>query len=135
MHEVPENVNGFRRECSLAQPSGGGVAGGMNVLFVCSRNQWRSPTAERVWRNHPSLNVRSGGTSENARHTVTEGDIRWADVIFVMEKKHRSRLMAEFRFMLEGKPIHVLDIPDEYKFMDPELVELLRDAVGGILVL
>ena len=107
----------------------------MNVLFVCSRNQWRSPTAERVWRDHPELQVRSGGTSPKARHTVTKGDIEWADVIFAMEKNHRSRLRADFADILDGKPIHVLDIPDQYQFMDPELVDLLRDAVRAILTL
>lgn len=56
----------------------------LNVLFVCSRNQWRSPTAEQVFRRHPALNVRSGGTSPNARHTVSAQDIQWADVILVM---------------------------------------------------
>jgi predicted protein tyrosine phosphatase len=104
-----------------------------NVLFVCSRNQWRSPTAERVWRDHPALNVRSAGTSPNARRTVSEGDLRWADVVFAMEKKHRSRLLAEFARAIGNKPIHVLGIADEYKFMDPELVEHLRQAVGEIL--
>jgi len=50
-----------------------------------------------------------------------------------MEEKHKSRLLAEYRQVLENKPIHVLDIPDEYKFMEPELVELLRESVGAIL--
>jgi predicted protein tyrosine phosphatase len=50
-----------------------------------------------------------------------------------MEKKHRSRLLAEFGYAIDGKPIHVLDIPDEYKFVDPELVELVRDSVAGVL--
>lgn len=104
-----------------------------NVLFVCSRNQWRSPTAEQVWRRHPQLNVRSGGTSPNARHTVSVDDIRWADVVIVMEQKHKSRLVAEFTRLLDNKPIHVLDIPDEYKYMDPELVELLEQSVGSLL--
>lgn len=105
----------------------------MNVLFVCSRNQWRSPTAEQVWRRHPLLNVRSGGTSPSARHTVSVDDIRWADVVIVMEQKHKSRLVAEFTRLLDNKPIHVLDIPDEYKYMDPELVELLEQSVGSLL--
>ena len=107
----------------------------MNALFVCSRNQWRSPTAERVWRNEPGFQVRSGGTSPNARHTVTAGDIEWADVIFAMEKKHRSRLRADFAEFLDGKTIHVLNIPDQYQFMDPELVDILRDAVRAALQL
>lgn len=50
-----------------------------------------------------------------------------------MEEKHKSRLLAEYRRVLENKPIHVLDIPDEYKFMEPELVDLLRQSVGAIL--
>ena len=107
----------------------------LNVLFVCSRNQWRSPTAEQVFRRHPVLNVRSGGTSPNARHTVSGQDIQWADVILVMEQKHKSRLMAEFTSMLLGKPVHVLDIPDEYRYMDAELVEMLEVAVSGALQL
>jgi predicted protein tyrosine phosphatase len=87
-----------------------------NVLFICSRNQWRSPTAEQIWRRHPLIRARSAGTSPNARHTVSVDDIEWADVILAMEEKHKSRLVAEFKRMLEGKPIHVLDIPDEYKY-------------------
>jgi predicted protein tyrosine phosphatase len=106
-----------------------------NVLFVCSRNQWRSPTAEQIWRKHPALSVRSGGTSPNARHPVSANDVSWAQVIFVMEDKHKSRLLAQFRQLLENKAIHVLDIPDDYKYMDAELVELLRESVGSILEL
>ena len=107
----------------------------LNVLFICSRNQWRSPTAEQVWRRHPQLNVRSGGTSPSARHTVSADDIEWADVIFVMEQKHKSRLVAGFTGLLANKPVHVLDIPDEYRYMDPELVELLERSVSGVLSL
>ncbi|AWM58364.1 phosphotyrosine protein phosphatase [Stutzerimonas stutzeri] len=104
-----------------------------NVLFICSRNQWRSPTAETIWRKHPDISVRSAGTSPNARKTVGPADIRWADVIIVMEQKHKNRLVAEFTRLLDHKPIHVLEIPDEYKYMDPELVEILEDSVGGCL--
>lgn len=107
----------------------------MKVLFVCSRNQWRSPTAEQLWRRHPKLAVRSGGTSPNARHPVSIDDVRWSDVIFVMEEKHKSRLVAEFTRLLANKPVHVLDIPDDYKFMDPELVEMLEQSVNSILSL
>src|SRR6187402_3580218 len=100
------------------------------VLFICSKNQWRSPTAEAVWRKHPALSVRSAGTSSAARRKVSAEDIRWADVIFVMEEKHRSRLLAEFTVTIERKPLHVLDIPDDYQFMDPELVEQLEELVA-----
>jgi predicted protein tyrosine phosphatase len=105
----------------------------LNVLFICSRNQWRSPTAEQLWRKHPKLAVRSAGTSPNARHRVSIEDVRWADVILVMEEKHKSRLKAEFARLLDNKRLHVLDIPDEYKFMDPELVDMLEQSVNGLL--
>jgi len=106
-----------------------------NVLFVCSKNQWRSPTAETLWRRHPDWNVRSGGTSPNARHHVSEDDVRWADVILVMEEKHKSRLRAEYTRLLEFKPVHVLDIPDDYRYMDAELVEQLEQVVPSILAI
>ena len=79
------------------------------------------------------MSVRSAGTSPNAQRKVSADDIRWAEVIFVMEEKHKSRLVAEFSRLLDGKAIHVLDIPDEYKYMDPELVEQLERSVSAIL--
>lgn len=101
----------------------------MNILFICSRNQWRSPTAETVFRRYPGVNVRSAGTSPNARRTVSEADIWWADKIFVMEQKHKNRLKAAFPRALQYKPLAVLDIPDDYGYMDAELVVLLEQSV------
>lgn len=107
----------------------------LNVLFVCSRNQWRSPTAEQVWRRHPDVSARSAGTSTGACRVVSAADLAWADVILVMEDKHKSRLMVEYRALLVRKPLHVLDIPDDYRYMDPELVELLSEPVAALLCL
>lgn len=104
-----------------------------NVLFVCSRNQWRSPTAERIWKNHPKIMTRSAGTSANARRTISAKDIQWADVMLVMEEKHKQRIIAEFSRLVKHKKIYVLDIPDEYKFMDPDLIEELKQIVVPLL--
>jgi len=76
-----------------------------NLLFICSRNQWRSPTAEAIWRKIPDFSVRSAGTSPKAKRTVSSEDIRWADMIFVMEKKHKNRLVAKFTRMLNHNVI------------------------------
>ena len=103
------------------------------LLFICSRNQWRSPTAENVFRRHPSVEVRSAGTSAKARRTVSVSDLQWADEIIVMESKHKQTLRAKFDRSLLRRDIHVLNIPDEYQFMDPELVQLLLDVVEPIL--
>ena len=103
------------------------------VLFICSRNQWRSPTAESIFRKHPAHAVRSAGTSRSAKRTVTAADLDWADVVLVMEDKHKSRLRGTFGPVLQHKPVRVLHIPDEYGFMDPALVEALGVAVSAAL--
>ena len=104
-----------------------------NILFICSKNKWRSPTGEQIFKNHAELNVRSAGTSSSARKTVNAKDILWADIIFVMEEKHKSRLKAEFIKLVKYKDIQVLDIPDEYQYMDEELVDILEQAVSVYL--
>ena len=105
----------------------------MNLLFICSKNQWRSPTAEAIYRNRANLAVRSAGTSATARRTVNASDIRWADHIMAMEHHHKDRLKEKFTQELARKKIHVLDIPDDFQFMDPDLVALIELRVGMVL--
>ena len=105
----------------------------MNLLFICSGNKWRSPTAEKIYANDPRVKVRSAGTSRSAEHTVNIHDIRWAEIIVVMEYQHKQRLSATFQQSLEHKPIHVLDIPDDFGFMDDELIDWIRDMVEPII--
>ncbi|MCF6200352.1 MAG: phosphotyrosine protein phosphatase [Hyphomicrobiaceae bacterium] len=104
-----------------------------NVLFVCSRNRWRSPTAEKIWSRVPAVSVRSVGTSRSARRRLTIADIQWAELICVMEQKHKSRIQKEFREEIAGTPIHILDIPDDYSYMDPELVEILLEKTQPLM--
>lgn len=99
------------------------------VLFICSRNQWRSPTAEKVLNQYSGFEARSAGTSPKARTTVNASMIRWADQILVMEHKHRDRLQARFSALLKHKMVQILDVPDNYKYMDPELVALFEDCL------
>ena len=98
------------------------------VLFVCAANQWRSPTAEALYRDHPQLEVRSAGIRPNARRRIGAGDIKWSDVIFVMEREHKKWIQDHFRDA-ELPPIEILDIPDDLGFMNPELQTLLRLAI------
>lgn len=106
----------------------------MNLLFICSRNQWRSPTAEEIYKNHPKHKVRSAGTEPSARIRLTAKTVSWADVIFVMEKRHKQRIMEKFGNEIDHQPIVVLDIPDEYQYMDPELIEEIRMKVDSYLI-
>jgi len=105
----------------------------LNVLFVCSMNKWRSPTAEKVYRNHPLLNVRSAGTSSKAQHKISIVDIRWSDCIVLMEEKHHERVRSEFREELAHTEIHVIDVEDNFEFMDPRLVEELQVQINSVL--
>ena len=99
------------------------------LLFICSQNRWRSLTAERLFDGHPALTARSAGTEPGARVRVSAGHLGWAEVVFVMEKKHADRLRAKFKDELRGKPVVNLRIPDDYQFQDAALVQLLRERL------
>lgn len=107
----------------------------MRVLFVCSRNKWRSRTAETIFKNNSDLQVKSAGTSNEARVKVSEKIIAWADLIFVMERHHKEKFKEKFRSLMDQKRIIVLDIPDEYKYMDDELIEILKTSPSPYLQL
>ncbi len=100
-----------------------------NVLFICSQNRLRSPTAEQVFATSAGIEVASAGLNNDAENPVTPELLRWSQVIFVMEKAHRSKLAKKFKSSLSGKRVICLDIPDEYEFMDPDLVRLLKAKV------
>jgi predicted protein tyrosine phosphatase len=103
-----------------------------HVLFLCSQNRLRSPTAEQVFSSEPGIEVTSAGI-HSASNPVTAELLDWADIVFVMEKAHRSKLSKQFRGSLNRKRVICLDIPDEYKFMEPSLVNLLRIKVSPFL--
>ncbi|MDB6058852.1 MAG: protein tyrosine phosphatase, partial [Verrucomicrobiales bacterium] len=99
------------------------------LLFICSQNRWRSLTAEKMYEGFPGYEVRSAGTEQGARIRVTEGHIGWADKIFVMEKRHIDRLRDRFGDQLAGKEIICIHIDDDYRFMDQDLVTVLREQL------
>ncbi len=103
-----------------------------HILFVCGRNKWRSPTAEKIYAKDHRVEVRSAGVSAKSRHQLTNNDIKWADLILVMETKHQSRILEIFR-SLDLPLIESLDIPDEYKFMDEELIEMIRHSTEFLI--
>jgi predicted protein tyrosine phosphatase len=105
----------------------------LNILFVCSRNKWRSRTAETIYKDNHNYNVRSCGTEPSAVIKVSAKTILWADNIFVMEKKHKQRLLERFPEEMQEKTIIVLDIEDNYKYMDNELIEMIRISVKQYL--
>lgn len=106
----------------------------MNVLFICSRNKWRSKTAETIFKNIQIHDVKSAGTAGSATIRVNEKMLLWADIIFVMEKKHKEYLKEKFNAVTINDKIIVLEIPDDYQYMDPELIDLIKTSVSPYLI-
>lgn len=98
----------------------------MNVLFVCSRNKLRSPTAEQIFCDKSGFEVQSAGTDRASSIPLSVDLVRWAEVIFVMEKTNRKKVQEKYRPHLKGTRVESLDIPDDFDFMDPDLVDLLH---------
>jgi len=105
----------------------------MRVLFICGKNRRRSPTAEQVFAEWHGVECASAGLSRDADSPVSLELIEWADLIIVMEKVHRTKLVARFNARLADKRIVCINIPDNYSFMEPALIELLRTRVSPFL--
>jgi predicted protein tyrosine phosphatase len=103
------------------------------LLFICSRNLRRSPTAEALFRADPRYEARSAGTEHGARIKLTAGHVGWADWIFCMERKHAARVEERFAAELADKPLVTLRIPDDYEFMDEALLDHLRTELSAHL--
>ena len=101
----------------------------MNVLFICSQNRLRSPTAEQVFSNWPGIDTASAGLNHDAENPVTPELLEWSELIFVMERAHRNKLTAKFKSHLKDARIICLNIPDDFDFMAPDLIQLLRNRV------
>jgi len=105
-----------------------------NILVVCGRNKKRSRTAEYIFKNDDRFNIRSVGLSPKSNRKISENDLNWANLVFVMETEQRAKIWELYRH-LELPTIEILNIPDEYEFMDEELVELLTDRINDTLKL
>jgi|SRR6056297_1475732 len=101
----------------------------MNVLFVCSENRLRSPTAEAIFSEHPGVRARSAGLGPLAGTPVSRELIEWAHVVLVMESRHRHEIENDYADVLDDTPVVNLDITDRFPYMDPELVDLLKRKV------
>ncbi|MEH1825200.1 phosphotyrosine protein phosphatase [Nostoc sp. C052] len=103
------------------------------LLFICSQNKLRSPTAEAVFSEYEGLETDSAGLDHYAEVPLSTEAIQWADIIFVMEKSHKNKLSKNFQPLLKDKRVICLDIPDDYEYMEPALIELLKQKVLPLL--
>lgn len=101
----------------------------MNLLFICTHNKFRSRTAEVVFKDYMNCQTKSAGTSSGAKVKLNPELIAWADIIFVMEEKHKQYLEQKLSVESNNCRIEVLGIPDNYTFMHPKLIELLKSKV------
>ena len=97
-----------------------------NFLFICGKNKLRSPTAEAIFNEYANISARSAGINSDAEYIVTGEDIEWATHIFLMEKSQRTKLFNKYKNLIKDQKVIVLNIPDKYKYMDPELVQILK---------
>lgn len=102
-----------------------------HLLFICSGNVDRSPTAEDMFKDSNYYEARSAGTHPLATKKVGQELIDWADTIFVMSEKEDKHLtFLKQNFKLAGKKCFDLDIPDMYERGDSELVARLEEAIA-----
>jgi len=98
------------------------------ILFVCSYNLLRSKTAEDIYKESKEFEVKSCGTEKGATTEVNDELLGWADYIFVMENRHKEKILKNFGFDLRKK-IKVMNIEDRYNYMDEELVRLIKEII------
>jgi predicted protein tyrosine phosphatase len=103
------------------------------ILFLCSRNKLRSPTAESIFSDRGDIEVDSAGLNSDAELLLSAEQVEWADLIVVMESRHREKLNRNYRAFLAGKRIVVLNIADNYEYMDPQLIELLKQRCTQLI--
>lgn len=103
------------------------------ILFICSQNRLRSPTAEQIFSSYSGLECTSAGLNNDAENPVTPELLEWAEIIFVMEKAHRNKLSSKFKKHIGKARVICLDIPDDYEYMDPMLIKILKSKVPRFL--
>jgi predicted protein tyrosine phosphatase len=101
----------------------------MKILFICNQNKHRSKTAEELFRGR--FETKSAGLYNEK--PVEEKQIKWADVIAVMEEFQISEIAKRFPKYYMHKRIISLNIPDMYQYNDRELISLLNQRAKELL--
>jgi predicted protein tyrosine phosphatase len=104
----------------------------LKILFVCTINRMRSITAQNVFSDDERFEVRSAGTDKSATICIDATLLDWADTVVVMEKHHRAAIRSRFPRYYENKRIVCLYIPDDYEYMQPELISILKERVDDV---
>jgi predicted protein tyrosine phosphatase len=101
------------------------------ILFVCTANLDRSPTAEQLYARDPRYDVRSAGTALFAAQSLSRELLLWADRVFVMNERHdQHRTLLRVLFPDVQRPVVDLDVEDRWRRGHPELVHLLLSRLA-----
>jgi predicted protein tyrosine phosphatase len=103
-----------------------------NILVICGRNKRRSRTAEHIFKNDDRFSIRSAGLSPQSNRKISENDLNWADLVLVMEADQKAKIRKVYQH-LDLPGIEVLNIADDYEFMDDELIDMLRVKMDQLL--
>lgn len=94
------------------------------VLAVCSAGLLRSPTIASVLHTDYGYNVRACGVSEEyALVPISTALLMWADLVVFADTEH---YLEAKEYMHPKQPYVVLDLPDEFGYSDPKLVEEVK---------
>ncbi|MDI9312249.1 MAG: phosphotyrosine protein phosphatase [Limnohabitans sp.] len=104
----------------------------LKLLFICTINRMRSATAHTIYQDDTRFEVLSAGTDASAQVVLTQELLDWADSIIVMERHHRNFIRKHYPKVYETKKIVCLYIPDEYDYMQPELIALLKCKIEEV---
>lgn len=111
-----------------------GQGGTKKVLTVCSAGLLRSATLQNMLIREYGYNVRNCGTVESyALIPISEALVLWADEIVFVNRKNYEDVEEELPGGVQDK-IFILDIPDQYAFNDPELVEICKKQYKEIVL-
>jgi predicted protein tyrosine phosphatase len=103
------------------------------ILFICGKGRRRSPTAEQIFASLPGCETDSAGLSADTDALVSSEQLEWATHIAVMERRQIARLRRAFPVLAAGRKLVCLDIPDDFAFMQPELITLLQQRAARIV--
>lgn len=99
------------------------------VLCVCSAGLLRSPTAAFVLANEFGCNTRAAGLSaEYALIPVDDVLLSWADEVVCMSDEQAEIVDRKLVELRSGADVISLNIPDNFAYRNPALVELIREA-------
>jgi predicted protein tyrosine phosphatase len=104
-----------------------------NILVICGKNKRRSRTAEFIFKNDRRFNIRSAGLSPKSDRKLSVNDLNWAGLVLVMEPDHRAKIKEIYR-QIQLPKMEVLFIPDEYDYLQPELVEILHAKINEAVI-